>query len=55
MSDDNPRPSPDDDGVTLSPDAPIGEPVPHRLERPQSEPPPNEGGIIGPGPTPESR
>lgn len=52
----NERPAPDEgDGVTLSPDAPIGEPVPDQPERPVREPAPDDGGIIAPGPTPGSR
>jgi hypothetical protein len=46
---------PDEDGVTLSPDAPIGEPVTGEPERPVREPLPGEDGIIGPGSTPGSR
>lgn len=56
MVDDKPQPTPDDgEGVTLSPDAPIGEPVPDQPEPPMREPAPGDGGIIAPGPTPESR
>ena len=55
MSVNNPKPASDDDGVTLSPDAPIGEPLPDQPEPPVREPAPGDGGVIGPGPTPESR
>lgn len=56
MSDGKSGPAPaDDEGVTLSPDAPIGEPTPGEPERPVREPIPGDGGIIAPGPTPESR
>lgn len=49
------KPTPDEDGVTLSPDAPIGEPVPDKPERPLREPAPGDDGVIAPGSTPESR
>lgn len=55
MSDGDPKPAPEHDGVTLSPDAPVGEPVPDQPEPPLREPEPGDGGIIAPGPTPESR
>lgn len=44
-----------DDGATLSPDTPIGEPVPNLPEPPMRKPAPGDGGIIAPGPTPGSR
>lgn len=55
MSNGTSKPAPADDGVTLSPDAPIGEPVPDQPEPPMRDPAPGDGGIVAPGPTPESR
>ena len=46
----------EDEGVTLSPDAPIGEPMPDSGDG--APPPlsvPGDDGVIGPGPPPESR
>ena len=55
MSYNNSTPEPDDDGVALSPDAPVGEPAPDQPKPPVRGPVPGDGGIIAPGPTPESR
>ena len=56
MTDSKPQPTPaDDEGITLSPDASIGEPVPDQPNPPVLEPAPGDGGAIAPVPTPESR
>lgn len=55
MSGDKPAPDDDDGGIVLSPDAPIGEPIPDGPEPPLREPAPGDGGVIAPGSTPESR
>jgi hypothetical protein len=47
---------PDDEGVDLSPDEPMGVPAtPGAVTEPAPMPMPGEGGVIAPGPTPESR
>ena len=48
--------SPDEDGVDLSPDEPIGvPPTPVGATDPAPLPMPGDDGVIAPGPTPESR
>ena len=46
---------PDEPGVDLSPDAPVGVPPIPDAGPPPPVPPPGEGGVVAPGPTPESR
>lgn len=53
MSDSKPTPN-EEDGVTLSPDAPIGAPM-REARHSALQPAPGDDGIVAPGTTPDSR